>query len=116
MIKHNRTKKQIKEAIRHWKEDHKKLKRFGGTSHAFYDVFSSNRCAICDPFWRCEECPLPTKAEIEYDIESGCSHKKAPYSHARKAYNCGNITKFHANRWIIIKRLQRALARMEKKK
>jgi len=111
--KHNRTKEQIQNSITHWKHDHKLLNLFGGEEEEVGRVFNTDGCDICN--MKCETCPLPTPHEEDgrYGL-CGCVADGAPFRLACNAFRNQDKKEFQKQRWRIIKRLQRALTKMEK--
>ena len=116
----------IKGSIRHWTEDYKKLRMFGGDVYRFGDIFDSNDCDLCGIYFErgcklyiytpirgrlksIERCPL-------FDGKTKCSKgRKHPYDRVWRAWKRGDKKGFMAGRAALLKRLQRAYKRKSHK-
>lgn len=89
------------DTIKHWREDYKKLRLFGGED-TFHDVFNGGNCALCLYTSGCAACSL-----------RNCSRPDAPYSRACAADRAGDKPAFMSARSALLKCLERALERLK---
>lgn len=70
-------------SIKHWKEDYKKLKLFGGAK-SFPEVFNGAVCSCCDFFRGCDLCPVVSKEG------RNCNSRNSDWNGARRASECSH--------------------------
>lgn len=105
------------ESIRHWTTDYKILELFGGKEEHFDDVFSRATCPLCKyhrlrPIPGCRECPLVDCRDK--DGEAWGCQRRSQYRHAWRAHDSEDKPTFLRARCNIIRRMTRALARLDK--
>ena len=104
----------VRESLRHWREDYKNLKLFGGAAD-FGDVFVAGNCDCClrhsrgyrayESRFNCGRCPLDN---YHYCCTDGCSPSTTPWRRALDAADSEDKSAFMRARRCIIDRLRRA--------